>query len=350
MHDMNNYTKKSNWINGLDSLRFVLAFVVLMSHIDIPYVPMLKASHFLPVKLAGYLLHNMFCGAAAVTVFFVISGFVIHYPNRDKLHLHTASFLIRRWVRVGLPLLVVMFFANRLGQLSKIPVWSLYCELVYYTLYPLLFRWKTEWIAKIRWSYLVAIILIIFVATDEWASTKYQHPPISSGWLWYIIVAFVSLPSWLWGVALADKISERTIVPGKLSLYFSRILTIGFAIVCLVVKMQWHFKYLYSQLFFVLIATYWVEMEIRYRMVHPAGRISEFLGRFSYTLYLWHLLLFYLFQRWIPVSTTTWPLLVAMVIAGSFFIYIVIERPSHQLARWVAQKLKSSESKITPGD
>src|SRR5690242_18982998 len=100
----------------------------------------------------------LFCGPAAVIVFFVISGFCIHYPFRGVERLQVSSFLARRYIRIGIPALAAMGLAGWTGVqalLLKSPsfaftldairhvndghtglIWSLVCELIYYTCYP----------------------------------------------------------------------------------------------------------------------------------------------------------------------------------------------------------------------
>jgi peptidoglycan/LPS O-acetylase OafA/YrhL len=58
-------------VKGLDQLRFIMAVIVLIGHGALP--------EFQNVVVRG-VLGNSFVGIAAVMVFFILSGFVIHYP------------------------------------------------------------------------------------------------------------------------------------------------------------------------------------------------------------------------------------------------------------------------------
>jgi peptidoglycan/LPS O-acetylase OafA/YrhL len=281
----------------------------------------------------------MFCGAAAVTVFFVISGFVIHYPHKDKAALNIRSFLVRRWLRIGLPLLVVMIFAGFYHQQSRIPVWSLYCELIYYTIYPWLRKWDTGWSQKIRYSYILSGVLIACVAADEWLAGKHGHPAFCSGVIWYLVAAGISLPAWLLGVQLAERIDNVKPTPKRSYIYLLRIVVVLVAGICLVIKFQLHIKYLYTQILFALLAVHWVEQEIRYHQALPASRILEFCGRFSYSLYLCHELFVFVLQRTLPNNNIYWPLLIVAVLAMSYVFYLLVERPAHKLARYLAARV-----------
>src|ERR1700749_4001404 len=123
------------WFYGVDSIRFVLAFVVMLSHFDNVYASALKQSTHSIFRNCGYILANAFDGTSAVIAFFIISGFVIHYPNRNGIK-DVKTFWIRRFLRIFIPLIIIYFAGTRFGHPDKAVMWSLICELVYYTIYP----------------------------------------------------------------------------------------------------------------------------------------------------------------------------------------------------------------------
>src|SRR5258708_38740035 len=99
--------KSNKWFYGVDSIRFVLAFIVMLSHFDNVYATALNnASHSL-LRDAGYFLANAFDGTSAVIAFFIISGFVIHYPNKSGIP-NLTEFWIRRFLRILIPLAVIL--------------------------------------------------------------------------------------------------------------------------------------------------------------------------------------------------------------------------------------------------
>ena len=71
---------KSQRVAGLDSIRAICAFWVVMGHIGAP--PLLEGlDEANPIaKVVAGIYGNLWSGPAAVIVFFVISGFCIHYP------------------------------------------------------------------------------------------------------------------------------------------------------------------------------------------------------------------------------------------------------------------------------
>ena len=77
-------------------------------------------------------------------VFFVISGFCIHFPYAGGIAFRPAPYLIRRYVRIGIPMGVAMALTELAGIDARgffdAILWSLVAELMYYTLYPLIRR------------------------------------------------------------------------------------------------------------------------------------------------------------------------------------------------------------------
>ena len=133
------------WVKGLDSLRFILAFIVLLSHYPNPYVIYLKSLNNFILNYLGSIVDSGFCGVGAVIAFFVLSGFVIHLPNTKEFK-NVYSYFTRRYIRIGAPLLIIGLLSLRLNCFEAIPIWSLYCEIIYYTIYPLLY-----WVVKNKW-------------------------------------------------------------------------------------------------------------------------------------------------------------------------------------------------------
>jgi peptidoglycan/LPS O-acetylase OafA/YrhL len=147
---------RRKWIAGLDSLRIILAVIVLLSHLDTYTV--LHAFDSPAIRILAAIIGNAFVGVCAVIAFFVISGIVIHFPYTGEKRLDTFSFLVKRYLRLGIPMLVVYLIAKLIGMpISYLPFWSLYCELMYYSLYPIILYI----VRKEKWM-LVALFIITF--------------------------------------------------------------------------------------------------------------------------------------------------------------------------------------------
>lgn len=329
---------KTSWVNGLDSIRFVLALIVLLSHLPDPYVLALKHSHNGLLHIAGLFGDHLFNGAAAVTGFFIISGFVIHYPHRHTSQLNVMSFLVRRWVRIGIPMLVVGLVGACYGKFASLPLWSLYCELVYYTLYPLLIKIKLSWQQKLCAAYALSAILIIvmFSAGRGWINM----PSLNEGRniTWQAFIVFINLPCWMLGVLLAERADNFTVSVSMPYIWSMRIGSFALAMVSVVLRMHYQISFTYTLVVFALFFYKWLEAEIIYHKNNPAGQFSEYFGKFSYSLYLCHLLFITLIAHYIPLTAYTFILYILLPIILSYIAYLVVEYPSHRLARWLGKR------------
>ncbi|QEC41955.1 acyltransferase family protein [Pseudobacter ginsenosidimutans] len=93
---MKNIHQPKTYFKGLNGLRFIAAFLVLMLHAELIRV---KYGLF---NLKDYSLFN--CGHLAVEFFFVLSGFLITYllleEDRDTGTINIKSFYMRRVLRI----------------------------------------------------------------------------------------------------------------------------------------------------------------------------------------------------------------------------------------------------------
>ena len=90
-------------IAGLDSIRFVCAMLVVFDHMGTLNFTRPHGLHGIG-KLLWTLQDHVMNGPAAVIVFFLISGFCIHFPCRGRgRQIHLPSYLSRRLLRISLP-------------------------------------------------------------------------------------------------------------------------------------------------------------------------------------------------------------------------------------------------------
>lgn len=102
-------------ILGLDSIRFIAALWVFFSHGGVPRIE-LYLDKFNPYeRLLIGVYNNLWSGPAAVIVFFVISGFVIHYPNLATDQLNLKAYFIRRYIRIVVPLATITALCVSVG-------------------------------------------------------------------------------------------------------------------------------------------------------------------------------------------------------------------------------------------
>src|SRR4029079_14340601 len=180
-------------VHGLDSIRFVCALWVFFSHGAAPAIPDLfpQAS---PTNIAlTAVWAHIWSGQAAVMIFFVISGFCIHFPfaHSDRQP-RLSEFYARRFLRLLVPLAAVI----PLSRLLSVPLvlyhnsilWSLLAELIYYLWYPLL-RKLQLW--RVSWN---GIFLVSFVAALALAATNPTAGSFGPSLTWLL-----RLPCWVLG-------------------------------------------------------------------------------------------------------------------------------------------------------
>ena len=96
-------------VAGMDSIRFIAALWVAFYHLGFSSTFSITERVSLEQKILGAAVDSLFCGPAAVIVFFVISGFCIHFPYRNgRKELEAGTFLLRRYIRILVPLLILL--------------------------------------------------------------------------------------------------------------------------------------------------------------------------------------------------------------------------------------------------
>ena len=284
---------------------------------------------------------NMLSGPAAVIVFFVISGFCIHYPfagsnKRPRLK----EFYARRFIRLLVPVAVAVPLSGligvRLALFHESILWSLLAELIYYILYPAL-RAAHLRLGSWRWmvgaSFLAAFALI---ATNPAAG---DYPSYGPAWNWLL-----GLPCWLLGCVLAEsarKDTSRTV--GRSHIWVWRLVVMGVAGVCSSLRYHSPVGYPWTLNLFALLVTVWLQREIAFRgRVTPAA-FFEWAGVWSYSLYLLHAPAGMFFATHFPAvhgTAWSWVVMLLFVLSVCYVFHLLIERPSHALARSAARRFR----------
>src|SRR5258708_13501805 len=86
-------------VEGLDSIRFVCAFLVVVFHYGLVPREALGMGTF--DFLIGAALRSLFNGPAAVIIFFLISGFWFHFPFRHDAAVYFCSSFGRCSIRIS---------------------------------------------------------------------------------------------------------------------------------------------------------------------------------------------------------------------------------------------------------
>lgn len=286
-----------------------------------------------------------FSGVSAVMVFFVVSGFCIHYPYATGRSFQLASFYLQRLMRIALPLLVaagVHHYAGTLPWLKNV-LWAVYCEVIFYALYPLVR-------AMLRGNGAYRCLLGTFVVSwlfCLWPDDGYGHiMAYGDGWTW-----LVCLPVWICGCVLANWLAGSLAIPGFV-LRMAKVienhpgvvrgalwLLSSFLLVLGIREIVW-FKYsLPASGLLVLI---WLLAELR----RTSGESwASRLGLAGYSIYLMHPLaeLPQLLQISGSNPVMYWALRLLVTALVSALFYFVVELPSHRLARRFGRAVKSPD-------
>lgn len=330
-------------IKGLDSIRFVCALWVFFGHGAAPEIP----NPFPDGSIAEFALrgfyNNLWSGPSAVIIFFIISGFCIHFPfaGSDK-PVPLKQFYSRRFIRLCIPVAIAIPLGSRLGvQLTFFDLtilWSLLAEFIYYLCYPLLrlahLRFRS-WKQLLICAYLVALVI---AATNPTAGNYPSYGP-ALNWL-------LGLPCWLLGCQLADKVKQGNHPSvATRSIWAWRAAILLAACICSVLRFHSPIGYPWTLNLFAIPATLWLAREISYRRQQPPPALLEWAGLWSYSLYLIHVIAqeFYV-ARFTPSKELglSWLAMLAFVLAACYLFYLLIEKPSHMLARKVSRQFGKS--------
>lgn len=337
-------------VRGLDSIRFLCALWVFFGHGGGPP----RLNPFTDDSLAHLILRgiygNLWVGSAAVIIFFVISGFCIHYPYaRSTKSLDVNEFYIRRFIRLSIPLAVAIGLSRLVGyQLSLFAddiLWSLVAELIYYALYPLMHRLRRQFPS---WSPLILLALLAAFGVAATNPTAGNYPSYGLALNWTL-----GLPCWLMGCAVAETFAGRasTAAPAPVSpapvshlqIWKFRVLIIVLGSICSVLRFHSPVGYPWTLNLFAIAGSYWLIRELTFRTAFAPPRLLESAGLWSYSLYLLHIPAMHLHTRLFgsmatPTSISYWLSLVAFVLGTCFVFYLLVERPSHRLAHYMSRK------------
>ena len=328
--------KVNNRVSGLDSFRFIAALTVTCYHIG-PF-PLFSES---PQTFFDNCIHGVYYivwnGPAAVIVFFLISGFCIHFPYRNYRFVpNWVLFCSKRILRLSIPFAAVLLLEkiflqdyNRFGHnlWYSFVGWSLTCELLYYLSYPFLFNISK----RINWFF---IMIISFTVSMFVLISNYQmmHYP-SYGTIGNMLLG---LPCWILGVILAEKYDNlKTRKCFIIKLYIIRIIVISSSMCCYGFFLYYRIGFPITLNFFALVVFIWLSFELTRRNNKP-NNFLEWGGKWSYSLYLTHWPLYLLITEisileLFPIIQ--WLVQFSLILIGAYIFYIIFEKTSHSIVK-----------------
>jgi peptidoglycan/LPS O-acetylase OafA/YrhL len=334
----------------LDALRFVLAFWVAVGHYE-PFPLFAGVNDATPFgHFITHAWNSVVFGTPAVIVFFVISGFCIHIPFIGKEKLAIGRYYARRYTRILIPVAAALCLYRLFGQklrfwgehsiLWESPLWSLLCEEIYYAAYPFLryLRQRIGWGILLSCSFVAGILIAaVHIHAPDWESVG----PLGT--------ATILLPIWLLGALLAEQAATLPALASDGRIWFWR-----FAawLACWCSEML-HFKakmgYGLPMIAFGVVAYFWVKKELEHSRVRVPNKYLVAAGAWSYSLYLVHVQGMVVFA-WLPIPflgyIPVWCLTMLSSLAFAYVFYVLVEWPSHRLARRI--KLSSPALSAAP--
>jgi peptidoglycan/LPS O-acetylase OafA/YrhL len=322
----------------VDALRCVLALCVVFGHVGMfpLFGPVGQPDPFWDTCARAF--RTIVWGPPDVIAFFLISGFCIHYPfAQSKRKSPILQFYARRYLRILVPVICTVILFKMISPQTIIfggdtilwnsTLWSIVCEEIYYAIYPLFNRYAP----RVGWSIItkIAFVMSLLASWIFFPGRDWQDMGV-------IATAVTLFPVWLMGCYLAEKVTVLGSQSSVRLIWFWRIAAWGVMWSAMILHFHVGFYQTKSGLWVGLIYYFWIRAEITY---YKTGRPWEFLvwgGLWSYSLYLVHPISIALWQMYSINGTQSrfdWMIVVGFVLAASYVFYLLVERPSHRLAR-----------------
>jgi peptidoglycan/LPS O-acetylase OafA/YrhL len=341
---------------ALDAIRFILASWVAIAHIG-PFPLLVNSIE------SGRLIHlidrglkTVVWGTPAVMAFFVISGFCIHMPFRDRDDIPLLRFYARRYLRVTLPMFVALGFLYVLKPGSELwgrhslfwqgTLWSLLIEEIYYAVYPLTRRV----LKRFGWT---PVLSVAFAASIVTASCV----PKALDWndLGPLLTAVALYPVWLLGCRLSERapsLGEQRMSRGEIWRW--RFAAWAAMWVAELLNFHLHVARVHTMVFVGAFAALWISKEIIYSGHTDPPRWLQRAGEWSYSLYLIHPAVLSVYEIVMPGGFTKhprggWLQMMAMAFIASYVFFFLVENPSHTLAKKISLWPQREPIPVDPG-
>jgi peptidoglycan/LPS O-acetylase OafA/YrhL len=321
----------------LDALRFFLALWVTMGHFGVfpLFAGLDTATGFGRLLQHGW--SSLVWGVPAVIGFFVISGFCIHLPFRRDGPFPVGRYYARRYIRILVPVAAALLIARLLGDRHPIigphsilwnsVLWSLACEEIYYAAYPLarFVRNRSSWGMLLVPTFLVGAILAAL-----------RPEALDGTALGTVEGAVILFPVWLLGCVLAEQSDHLTTLESPWVIWRWRFLAWFGSWICELLHFKGKISLTELMLWFGILAYFWIKKELAYSKLHHPWAPLASAGLWSYSLYLMHPQAMALLRKLRFPSLgyiLDWCLSMVFILAIAYGFYLLVERPSHRLAR-----------------
>ena len=381
-------------IKALDSLRGLAACEVLIGHSLVVFQVFLVAAAYQPVAnpfvnwMVYTPLHLLWAGGPAVIFFFVLSGFVLALPYVHKQDLPYPVYLIRRFCRIYLPYLALIFLSVFFLKLN-------FCH----NFIPNTGAWiNSIWSVPVSNAQIVRVLFMAGspfsynIAPTTWSLVHEMRISILFPFLCMLVLAWdwkkslaLSLGIAAAGVGLAYD-SFLSVLDLNLTVFYISFFIVGALLAkyrqAVVRWMEKRSRFEIGGFLFLGLFLYSWDWTIRpifllnlkfgndfltdgsaglaaalfISLALSVGSIRDkleskplgWLGKVSYSLYLFHpmvlLLCVYYLQGWLTVWGSVFLGFCLSLLAAEFF-YRTIERPSIQLGKRIVEKMRVRSGK-----
>jgi peptidoglycan/LPS O-acetylase OafA/YrhL len=324
MGTRNNATSPTFHLPGLNGIRAIAAFLVLISHIwQFQYWFGFKEPEFVPYQAAGL----------GVTLFFVLSGYLITYLlilEKDRFQkISLKKFYIRRILRIWplyyLVLIISVFLLDNSATTCTlycfflmpnvavaltcvasviVPLWSIGVEEQFYLAWPLLVS-KSKNIAIALTGVIVLYLAVKLAIRFFGSDTAYTFISLTR----IDCMAVGGLGAW-W--ATSNRLGERLIFTTGVQLIAWMTFLAGcFGMLAFIPGFITH--EFFSAFFVIIILNVSLNTNALFRL---ENYVFDWVGRISYGIYLIHLLVLFLMSKLIEQRFTSMP-------AGKFFYTVL---------------------------
>lgn len=354
----------------IDSLRAVAALFVFFYH---AITVMIKPSPAFPDTAAGLVVSFFFAGFTGVTLFFVISSFLLTIPFYLDPDTSRTRFFKKRLLRI-IPLYFVivaiaglvtekaisnptevirsfLFFFDAWSLFPfSVPWWSLRTEVEFYVLIGLLLP-----LIHFRKGMVVILVSVVLIFLGRYMILSQTHLLFSNTFLFEFLFqsAIVFAPTFLIGIAASiiyvryGMFIKNFIMKNRLlnsiaaDLIFFLILTVLAVVLSRVAAMDpvaaqisWPQHYTYEALLWSLVLLCVILLPLRIKPLMVNKMMARF-GETTYSFYLIHLpLMYYVNVNFLPVqngfTAVYWGkviLILVLALILSFLSYRFIEKP-----------------------
>lgn len=360
----------NNRIEQLDSIRGIAALSVLFNHMGL--VSTTLPIFFMPLKLVN--------GHSAVIIFFILSGFVLSLPILNKNRVNYFSYIIKRIFRIYVPYLIAILFSILLsfvffGGIPQLSSWfnnswkheptihlviehimlignihsndfnNVIWSLIHEMRISIIFPFIVLLLSKLNWRF---PLILCFVFSGTYEVVSRLHLELSNGFHTTYFDSLHYLSFFIIGMLLAQNRSKLISIYQKAPLF----IRLGLIFIALLfyelpghIFAHFHiFIYSLNDYGAAVGSSIFIVTSLAGRKVMKVLMLKpiRFLGKISYSLYLFHLpilfSLFYLFFGKLN-STLILVLFIPIAIGFSYLAWRFIEFPSMTIGKKLSNSL-----------